>query len=211
MKTVEQLPQPRSAFSARNAPAAGFMSVEMHDPSRQVNHAGLFVNDYRAAGAQHRADFRHRVVIHRHINFISRKQRTGTSAGYHRLQLLAVLHAAGYFLNHALQIKAERQLVNSGLIDVPGNRIEPRPAIFRRSQRSVPIATLPNYRGHGAERFNVIDHSGTAVESDGGREWRFDSRIASLAFERFHQGRFFAAFIRARARMPGKLEVESAA
>src|ERR1700691_4550405 len=211
MKAVEQFTQPRRALAAPNAPAAGFVRIKMHDPPRQIHHARFLVNNYQAARTQHRADFRHRVIIHRYINFIRRKQRTRASAGYHRLQLLAILHTAGDIFNHALQIKTHRQLVDSGLIDVAGNGVQPRPAVFWRSERGAPVAALSNDCRRSAERFHVIDYCGATVEPDGGGEWRLDARIAALAFERFHQRGFFAALVGTRSRVRRKLKIESGA
>ena len=62
------------------------------------------------------------------------------------------------------------RLINSGLIDVAGNGVQPRPAVFWRSERGVPVAALSNDRRRSAERFHVIDYCGATVEPDGGGE-----------------------------------------
>ena len=65
--------------------------------------------------------------------------------------------------------------------------------------------------GHGAERFHVVDDRGASIQADDGGEGRLDARVAALAFERFHQRRFFAAFVGARAGVRAELEIEAAA
>ncbi len=87
METVQHLAQPARAFAAGNAPAAGFVRVEMHDAPRQIHHAGVFVDHDEAARAQHRAGLGHGIVIHVDVNFLGRQQRAGTAAGNHGLEL----------------------------------------------------------------------------------------------------------------------------
>src|ERR1700683_5067955 len=91
------------------------------------------------------------------------------------------------------------------------DRVQPGAAIFRRTQTGVPITTLANDGGNGAERFHVVDHRGTAVEADHGREGRPDSRIAALAFQRLHERRFLTALVGARAGVGDKVKIKAAA
>src|SRR5271156_2707049 len=211
VETVQHFAQPGGAFAARNAPAAGFVRVKMHDAARKIHHAGLFVNPQGAAGAEHRADLRDRVVIHVDVNLAGAEQRAGTAAGNYRFQFLAAAHTAGYIFNQLAQIEAQRKLVNAGLVDGPRNRIQARAAIFRSAQAGIPIAAAANDRRDGAERFHVVNHRGAAVQANDGGEGRFDPRIAALAFERFHQRGLFAALVGARAGVGRKLEIKSAA
>ena len=131
VEAVEHLAQPGGAFAAGNAPAAGFVRVEMHDAAREVHHAGVFVNDHRAAGAKHRTDFRDRVVVQVDVDFVGAKQRTRTAARDDGFQFLSAANAARDVFDEFAQWEAQRQFVNSGLVDVAGNRIEARAAIFR--------------------------------------------------------------------------------
>ena len=168
-------------------------------------------NDHGAAGAEHRADFRDGVVIHGHVNFVGTEQRTRTATGDNGFQFLAAANAACDVFDEFAEREAERQFVNSGLVHVAGDRIQARAAIFRSAETGVPFAAATNDRRHGAERFDVVDHRGTAVKPDDSRKRRPDTRIAALAFERFHQRGFLAALVSARARVRGQLKIESAA
>ena len=56
--------------------------------------------------------------------------------------------------------------------------------------------------GTAGQRLGIIDDRRPAPEPNHGRERRPDARNAALAFERFHQRRFFADFVRARAAVP---------
>ena len=58
---------------------------------------------------------------------------------------------------------------------------------------------------------DVVDHGGAAIQADNGGERGLDARIAALAFERFHQRRFFAAFVGAGAGVRHQIEIETAA
>ncbi len=52
---------------------------------------------------------------------------------------------------------------------------------------------------------------GQPYRADNGREGRLDARIAALAFQRFHQCRFFAAFVCAGAGVRADIEIEAGA
>src|SRR6266404_7452859 len=52
VEALEHLAQPCCAFAAGDAPAAGFVRVEMHDAARHVDHASVFVHHNHAAGAK---------------------------------------------------------------------------------------------------------------------------------------------------------------
>src|SRR5271170_5385738 len=50
VETVEHLAQPGGAFAAGNAPAAGFVRIEVHDAAGEIHHAGVLINYDGAAG-----------------------------------------------------------------------------------------------------------------------------------------------------------------
>src|SRR5208282_4737246 len=60
-------------------------------------------------------------------------------------------------------------------------------------------------------RSSDLDDRRAAVEAHDGGEGRLDAGIAALAFQRFHQRRFFAALVGARARVNQQVEVEPGA
>src|SRR5260370_8105110 len=57
VKTIEHLAQPSGAFAAGDAPAAGFVRVEMHDAARHAHPAGVFVHADLPAVPHHLATF----------------------------------------------------------------------------------------------------------------------------------------------------------
>src|SRR6516225_6392235 len=81
VKTVQSLLQPGGSFAAGNAPAAGFMGVEVHDAASHVHHASIFVDDHHAAGTEHRAGLSDGVVVHGDIDFVGLEHRAGTATG----------------------------------------------------------------------------------------------------------------------------------
>src|ERR1700722_7274237 len=211
VETVEHTAHPGGAFAAGNAPAAGFVGVEMHDPPGHVDHAGVFVHDHYAAGTEHGADFGDGIIIHGHVGFRGGEHRARAASGNDRLQFFAVADTAANILDQTLHRKAHRQLVNPGLIDVPGNREHAGSSVFRSAQPGIPFAALEDNGRPRTERFDVVDHRGAAVQTGDGRERRPNAGIAALAFERFHQGRFFAALVGSRASVGDHIEIETAA
>ncbi len=62
---------------------------------------------------------------------------------------------------------------------------------------------------NGGDGLGVVDDRGTAIEADDRREGRLDARDAALAFERLHEGRFFADLVCARAGLRDDLKFVS--
>src|SRR5271170_405479 len=211
VEAVQQFAQPGGAFAAGDAPAAGFVRVKMHDAAGEVHHAGVLVNHDGAAGAEHRADLGDGIVVHVDVNFAGAEQRARTAAGDDGFQFFASAYAAGYVFNQLAEIESQRKLVDAGLVDVSGNRIQARAAIFGSAEAGVPIAAAANDGRDGAERFHVVDYGGAAIQADHGRERRLDARIAAFPFEGFHERGFFATFVGAGAGVGREVEIKSAA
>src|SRR4029434_991442 len=64
---------------------------------------------------------------------------------------------------------------------------------------------------HVAERLDVVHRCWTVVETFDGREWRFESRLGALAFERFDERRLLTGLVCAGAAMHEDVAVEPAA
>src|SRR5260370_16031152 len=97
MEAIEHLAQPGGPFAAGNAPAAGFVRVEMHDAPRHVDHAGVFVHDYHAARAEHGAALGDGVVAHTNVDLARPYLRAGAAARDDSFQLLSVWNPPGSF------------------------------------------------------------------------------------------------------------------
>src|SRR6266436_1153077 len=209
VKTFQHLAQPGSAFTARNAPAARFVRVKMHDAARHVHHAGVFVHDHHAAGAHHAAGFGDRIVVHGQIDFVGAHQWAGTATRNNGFKLFAVGNAAGHFVDELFHVHAQRNFINAGLVDVAGYAEQARTAIFRSAAIGVSFAAFADDGRNGTESFNVIDDGRAAVETHDSREGRLDAWITAFAFERFHQSRFFTTFISAGAGMNQQIVIEA--
>src|SRR6187399_1401619 len=66
---------------------------------------------------------------------------------------------------------------------------------FSNSDGGISFSSIVNNRYHSCNRFNIVDHSWTIVQSFYSRKWRFDSWVASFSFERFQQCSLFATDI----------------
>src|SRR5262245_38312203 len=57
METDQRFLQPICSFSTGNTPAAALVLVELHDPQRELHHAGLIVDHDHTAGAKGLSSF----------------------------------------------------------------------------------------------------------------------------------------------------------
>src|SRR5215469_4550319 len=136
--------------------------------------------------------------------------RTGTPSRYDRFNFLSARHTAADFVDHALHVEAHWQLVDAGPIHVARDGVEAGTAIPRCAKFGVPFATAQNHCRNGAESLDVVDDGGAAVQADNSREGRANARITALAFERFHERGFLAAFIGTSAGMREQVKIEPA-
>ena len=82
------------------------------------------------------------VVIHGDIAFFGPQHGAGRTARNDGLQLLAVPNTAADFIDHAEEVEAHRQLVDTGLVDVTGEAEQPCAAVLRCAQIGEPLTTI---------------------------------------------------------------------
>ena len=196
----QHLLQPGRAFAARNAPAAAFMRVELHDAQRGLHHVGVFVHDDHAARPEHRsppspASRNPSATSHSSAFSTGHDEPPGITAFNFLPPRIppptsSIICASG---------EAQRQLIDAGLVHMPGEAEQPRAAVLRRAERRERRAAIANDRRHRAERLDVVQHRGALERAGDRRKRRPDARDAALAFERFEQRRFLAALVRAGA------------
>src|ERR1039457_4578497 len=211
VEAVEQLLQPRRTFTARDAPARAFVLVELHDALHRSDHAGVFIHDHDAPGAEHAADLRHRIVIHGDVALIGLHYGARRSAGNDSLQLLTVAHAAADLVDHAEQVVAHGQLVDARLVDVTGEADEPRAAVLRRTQRRKRRAAIANDGGDGAVGLDVVQHGRARPGAGDGGEGRLQAGYAALAFDGIEQRGLFTALVCAGSGVGVGVEIEARA
>src|SRR5262245_50729040 len=91
---MQHLLHPPCAFAALRALAASLFGVESRGPKRQPDHAGGFINDHHAAGAQKSSLRRERIEIHPNVALFRAKNRDRRAARNDTLQLVAVANSA---------------------------------------------------------------------------------------------------------------------
>src|SRR6185312_11006302 len=104
---------------------------------------------------------------------------------------------------------AHGQFVNARALDVAADSEQARATVAFRADFGIGFAAHQQNVRHGGDGFGVVDDGGAAVESDYSREWRLDAGNAALAFERLHQRRLFADFVRASAGLRHDVEVDA--
>src|SRR5205807_9165079 len=82
----ERLLEPVCTLAAGNAPATAFMLVKLHDAQRELDHAGLIVENDDPAGAEKFAALAERIKVHIHLfGFFSGQDERGRAAWNHGL------------------------------------------------------------------------------------------------------------------------------
>src|SRR5690606_28973546 len=89
----EDLGGPRGALPARSALSARFVGVEVHHPAYLLDDVGGIVHHDDGAAPEHRADLRHRLVIHPYVELVGGHDRYRAASGDHRLDLAALRRA----------------------------------------------------------------------------------------------------------------------
>ena len=141
----------------------------------------------------------------------AREDGAGCAAGDDGLELLAVRDAAGYLVDHLLEVVAHGQLVDAGALDVAADAEEARAAVALGAELGVGLAAHEEDVRRAGDGLGVVDDGGAAVEADDGREGRLDARDAALAFERLHQRRLFADLVGSGAGLGDDVEVDAGA
>jgi hypothetical protein len=212
VEALSILLQPGGAFAARNAPAAAFMRVKLHDAQREFHHAGSLRPSQRcrpnpacfSTFARNRSPWRCRT--HR-----PSRDRARRSAGHHRFQLLPVTHAAADFVDHAHQIESDGQFVDTRFIDVAGEADQARTAVLRSPEPAQRRAAVANDRQGSQRTFRRC--SGPCRRLPGARPPPGTADgcadCAAFALDGIQQRGLFTALIRTRAECGVKIEIRS--
>ena len=116
-------------------------------------------------------------------------------------------NAAGYLVDHLLEVVTHGQLVDAGALDVAADAEQARAAVALRAHGGVGLRTHLDDVRHGGDGLGVVDDRRPAVEADHGRERRLNAGNAALAFERLHQRRLLAHFVSAGAGLGDDVEL----
>ena len=78
-----------------------------------------------------------------------------------------------------------------------GNAEEFGALVVFRSEAGEPVGTTAQNGRRNRYQFDIVDGRRAAIQTDIGRKWRLQTRLALLALERFEQRGFLAADISA--------------
>ena len=76
-----------------------------------------------------------------------------------------------------------------------------------RSHRGVPLCGVLEDSGHLADRLDVINNSRTRIQTCDSGEWRLQTRVASVAFQRIQKSSFFTTDVRTRTCVSGDAKI----
>ncbi len=115
---IEDLVHALGALPARKALSAGLVLQEVHEVLGHVHHAGVFVHDDHAARSHDGACFHEAVVVDGQVEHPRRDAASGRPARLDGLDLRAARRPAADVVNHLRDLDAERDLHQSGVLDL---------------------------------------------------------------------------------------------
>src|SRR5579863_2279603 len=197
----QHAPHPASALAARRALAAAFVLVEIGDAGDRADQVGRLVHHDHGRGAEAGTQFAQAVEIHRRIDdLLGRHHAHRRAAGDHRLQIVpAAANAAAMLLDQFAERNAHRFFDVAGPLDMTGYAKQLGADVVRPANGGKPRRPAPQDIRRHRNRLDIVDGGRTAEQTDIGREWRLQPRLALLAFEAFEQRGLFAADIGAGA------------
>src|ERR1035438_7948277 len=77
METLQHFFQPGCAFAAGNTPATTLVRIKLHDAQSESDHAGVLIQNHRAARAEHAFHLCQSVEVHWDVALLRFQQRTG--------------------------------------------------------------------------------------------------------------------------------------
>ncbi len=208
---VEDLEHALGAEPAGDALAAALLLGEVEEEARQVDHAGLVVDDDHAAGADDGAGGGEALVVDRGVEQSGRHAAARGTAELHGLELAAVLDAAADVEDDVAQGRAHRHLDEAAVDELAGEREGLGAAARLDAQGSVRLGAVGDDPGDVGERLDVVDVGRLAPEAGDRRVGRARARHAALALDRGDQRRLLAADEGAGAELQVQVEAPARA
>ena len=198
---AQDAPHPARAFAAGRALAAALVLVEIGNAGNRPDQIGRLVHHDHGGGAEAGAKLAEAVEVHRRVDdLLGRHHAHRRAAGDHGLQVVpAAANAAAMPLDQFAERNPHRLFDVAGPLDMAGDTEQFGADIVGPADRGKPRSTAPQDVGRDRDGLDVVDRGRAAIEADIGREWRFQPRLALLAFEAFQQRGLFATDIGAGA------------
>ena len=181
------------AFAAGSTFAAGFRLRKVQEEPGNVNHAGILIHNNQTAAAHHSAGSNQRIIIYRQIQHAFWQTAAGRTADLYSLKLFAVGNTAADIIDNLAHGNTHRHLCQTGIIDFASQSENLGALGFFSTQLTVPVCAVNDNLRHVSKGFYVVDVRRLAPQAADRREWRTRARHTALAFDRSHQGGFFAA------------------
>ena len=163
------------------------MAVKIGDARDRLDNVGRLVHHDHRRRAEPRLQFAQSVEIHRRIDdLFGGHQRHRRAAGNDCLEVLpAAANATAVAIDQFLERDRHGLFKSSRLVHMAGNTKQLGALVVVAPERGKPVrAAAKNGRRH-RNRFDIVDRGRAAVETDIGREWRLETRLALFAFQTF--------------------------
>ena len=174
-------------------------------------HVGRLIKGEDAAVADHAANFGQRIKIERRVEQAGGQDATERAADLHRLDLRAVLEAAGDLFAKFTHGQAKGNLNHSGVDKGRVKADELRASRIAGAQVAEGCSALRGDKGNVAERLNVVDDGWLLVDAALSRERRAGRDGAAQPLQAGQQRSLFANDVRAGAFNDRHVEAEVAA
>ena len=211
LDAVQDLEHALGAQTAGHALAAALLLGEVQEEARQVDHAGLVVDDHHAAGADYGAGLGEALVVDRRVEQTRRHAAARRTTELHGLEGLAVLDAAADVEDDVAQRRAHRHLDETAVDDLAGQAEGLGAAARLDAHRGVGLGPVGDDPRHVGEGLDVVDVRRLAPEAGHGRVRRARARHAALALDARDERRLLAADEGAGAELEVQIELPARA
>src|SRR3972149_3018287 len=160
-----------NTFTTGGAFPARFVFEELEEVPGYIDHAGIFIHDYQAAGPHDRTDFGELLIINRKTQTRSRDAAAGRPTCLNSFEFLVARDPTADIEHDLPQCNTHRNLNKPRILDLPDHGEHLCALAGLGSDAGEPLAALIEYLGHIGPRLNIVDicRSAPDPELGGGR------------------------------------------
>jgi len=213
LQALHDLRGPLAALAAGGALSAALVLVELGQAGDGAHDVGGLVHDDDGGRAETRLGVFERVKVHDLVVAdVLREDRGRGATGDHGQQVVpSAADTTAVALDQLAKGDGHLLLDGARVVNVAGDAEELGTRIALTAERGEPARAATHDGRRHRDRLDVGDGAGAAEQTDSGRKWGLQARLAGLALERLDQRGLLTADIRAHSTVDVDVEVVAGA